>query len=128
MGELYDQLDADAAALDEECHEAMENLKEQFSEEYDELDAWFEEQMLLLEQQMLELGSDDDSEWLEDDSDGHGPEPVDDETTEDGDNSSISIQGGGFNLGETVSGFTSVLTVVSMLGALLVAGGRRRIA
>ena len=127
MDELHDQLDAGAAALEEECHEAREQLEEQFSEEYDELDAWFEEQMLLLEQRMMELGSDDDSEWSDDGSDEHGPQPVDDEASEDGDNSTTRMEGGGFGIGDTVPGFTSVLTIVSMLGALLVVGGRRRL-
>ena len=127
MDELYDQLDPDTAALEEECHEAREQLEEQFSEEYDELDAWFEEQMLLLEQRMMELGSDDDSEWSDDGSDEHGPQPVDGEASEDGDNSTTRMEGGGIGIGDTVPGFTSVLTIVSMLGALLVVGGRRRL-
>ncbi len=127
MDELYDQLDAGAAALEEECHEAREQLEEQFSEEYDELDAWFEEQMLLLEQRMMELGSDDDSEWSDDGSDEHGPQPVEEEPSEDSDSSTTRMEGGGFGIGKTVPGFTSVLTIVSMLGALMVVGGRRRL-
>ena len=127
MDELYDQLDAGAAALEEECHEAREQLEEQFSEEYDELDAWFEEQMMLLEQRMMELGSDDDSEWSDDGSDEHGPQPVEEEPSEDSDSSTTRMEGGGFGIGKTVPGFTSVLTIVSMLGALMVVGGRRRL-
>ena len=60
-------------------------------------------------------------------TDEHGPQPVDDEASEDGDSSTTRMEGGGFGIGETVPGFTSVLTIVSMLGALMVVGGRRRL-
>ena len=82
---------------------------------------------MLLEQRMMELGSDDDSEWSDDGSDEHGPQPVEEEPSEDSDSSTTRMEGGGFGIGKTVPGFTSVLTIVSMLGALMVVGGRRRL-
>ncbi len=123
MDELYDQLDADAAAVDEECHEAMEHLKEQFSQEYDDLDDWYQEQAELLDARMLELvGEEPDEPADERHPDEESP---DEEGVNDTSSTSDMESGDGFGIGDTVPGFTGLLSVVAMSGAVLLVGRRR---
>jgi len=123
MDELYDQLDADAAAVDEECHEAMEHLEEQFSQEYEDLDDWYQEQAEMLDARMLELVGEDPEEPADErhpDEEGPDEEDVND-TSANSDMESM----GDFGIGDTVPGFTGLLSVAAMSGAVLLVGRRR---
>lgn len=123
MDELLDQLDADFAALDEECHAAMEALRQQFEQEYEDLDDWYQEQAEILDARMLELVGEDADEPV--DERHPDEESPDEEDVNDTSSTSNMESNGDFGIGDTVPGFTGLLSVVAMSGAVLLAGRRR---
>ncbi|PXF20314.1 MAG: hypothetical protein CXX72_05030, partial [Methanobacteriota archaeon] len=81
--------------VDERCEEIFAAVEEQFAAEYDELDSWTEDDYSCNES-VDERCTDGDEDFMED-----------------------------FGIGRTVPGFTGVLAVAAMSGAVLLVGRLR---